>query len=186
MDQNDAGTDGMSGSRDTFASTPSTGGNTGSLGYGSSAGRTDASNAGNFSNTEGSAGLADRARNIAGSAQDKLADVGSSVRDRAGSMKDSLANALDSGADKLHNRASGSGDGLAAATSSGDVAMSVGRMAQVSDMVVGGMHSAASWIRDADLGGLKSGVERQVREHPGRSLLAAVGLGYLIGKAFRD
>jgi hypothetical protein len=192
MDRNDASTDGMSGSSNDFGTTPNSGGNTGSLGYGSSAGRSDANStsgttgASSYQDQEG-AGLADRARDIAGSAQDRLADVGSTVRDRAGSMKDSLANALDSGADKLRNRASGSSDGqLAGATSAGDVAMSDGRMAQVSDKVAGGMHSAASWLRDADLDGLKSGVERQAREHPGRTLLVAVGIGYLIGKAFRD
>jgi hypothetical protein len=59
-------------------------------------------------------------------------------------------------------------------------------MAQVSDKVAGGMHSAADWLRDADLDGIKSGIEHQVQEHPGRTLLVAVGLGYLIGKAFRD
>jgi len=29
-------------------------------------------------------------------------------------------------------------------------------------------------------------MEREVKEHPGRTLLIAVGLGYLIGKAFRN
>jgi hypothetical protein len=47
------------------------------------------------------------------------------------------------------------------------------------------MQSSADWIRDADLDKLKSGVEKQVKEHPARSLLVALGAGYLIGKAFR-
>ena len=47
------------------------------------------------------------------------------------------------------------------------------------------MQSTADWLRDADLDGMREGVERQVKEHPGRSLLIAVGLGYLLGKAFR-
>jgi hypothetical protein len=29
------------------------------------------------------------------------------------------------------------------------------------------------------------GVERQVKEHPGRTLLVALGLGYLLGRAVR-
>jgi ElaB/YqjD/DUF883 family membrane-anchored ribosome-binding protein len=32
---------------------------------------------------------------------------------------------------------------------------------------------------------MKHGIEQQVRDHPGRTLLIAAGLGYLIGKAFR-
>jgi hypothetical protein len=29
------------------------------------------------------------------------------------------------------------------------------------------------------------GIEQQVKEHPGRTLLIAAGLGYLLGKALR-
>jgi len=47
------------------------------------------------------------------------------------------------------------------------------------------MQATADWLRDADLDSLRTGVERQVKEHPGRTLLFAVGLGYLLGKAFR-
>jgi hypothetical protein len=131
-------------------------------------------------------GLKDRARDIAGSAQERLADVGSSVRERAGTLKDSLADALETGADKLRAR-TGTGDGnLAGATSGGSVALeNDGRVAQVTDRVATGMQASADWLRDADLDGLKSGIENQVKEHPGRTLLIAVGLGYLLGKALR-
>ena len=47
------------------------------------------------------------------------------------------------------------------------------------------MQSSADWLREADIEKLKSGVEKQVKEHPARSLLIALGAGYLIGKAFR-
>lgn len=130
-----------------------------------------------------SGGLADRARDLAGNAQDKLADVGSNVRERAGNLKDSLADALETGADRLRARG---GDGQLAGAGGGSIAMSEdGRVAQVTDRVAGGMQATADWLRDADLDGLKSGVERQVKEHPGRTLLIAVGVGYLLGKAFR-
>jgi hypothetical protein len=60
-----------------------------------------------------------------------------------------------------------------------------GRMTDMSNQVAGGLQGAADWLRDADLDGLKSGLERQVKEHPGRTLAIAVGLGYLLGKAIR-
>ena len=60
------------------------------------------------------------------------------------------------------------------------------KIAQVSDKVAGGMESTAEWLRDADLDSLKAGLENQVKEHPGRTLLIAAGLGYLIGRAFRS
>ena len=59
------------------------------------------------------------------------------------------------------------------------------RTTQAASRVAGGMDAAADWLRDADLDSLKTGLERQVKEHPGRTLLIAAGLGYLLGKAFR-
>jgi len=58
-------------------------------------------------------------------------------------------------------------------------------IAAVTDTLASGMQSSAEWLRDADLDKLKSGVEKQVKEHPARSLLVALGAGYLIGKALR-
>ena len=58
-------------------------------------------------------------------------------------------------------------------------------IAAVTDTLASGMQSSADWLRDADLDQLKAGVEKQVKEHPARSLLVALGAGYLIGKAFR-
>jgi len=139
------------------------------------------------SDSQQSAGFTDRARDIAGSAQDKLADVGSTVRDRAGNLKNSLADALDSGANRLRQRGTGTQSDLAGASTTGSVAIeNDGRMAQVNNKVESGMESTADWLRDADIDGLRTGLERQVKEHPGRTLLIAAGLGYLIGKAFRN
>lgn len=134
------------------------------------------------------AGFTDRARGIAGSAQGKLADIGSTVRDRASQAKDSLADALETGADKLRNRGTGtlSDQGtLAGATTAGTVSVGDGRAAQVTDRLATGMDKTAGWLRDADLDGLRTSVETQVKEHPGRTLLIAAGLGYLLGKALR-
>ena len=158
----------------------------GSSGTGGYAGASDAS----FSrDTSGqAAGVADRARDAVGTAQEKLADAGSTVRDKAGSLKNSLADALESGAEKLRQQAAGGGQTAGAAATGGSVGMIAdqpNRMADVSKQVAGGMQGAADWLRDADLDGLKSGLERQVKEHPGRTLAVAVGLGYLLGKAIR-
>jgi ElaB/YqjD/DUF883 family membrane-anchored ribosome-binding protein len=132
-------------------------------------------------------GFTDRARDLAGSAQEKLADVGSTVRDRAGNLKHSLADALDSGASRLRHRGATTLNDLAAAPTTGGVAVETeGRVTQLSNKVAGGMESTADWLRDADLNNLRTGIERQVKEHPGRTLLIAAGLGYLIGKAFRN
>jgi hypothetical protein len=134
--------------------------------------------------TEASAGIREKAKNVLGTASDRLADVGSGVREKAGYAKDRLASALESGAEKLREKSTGGA--LAGTTTDGSVAVGDGRVAQVSDRVAGGMDATAEWLREADLDSLKIGIERQVKEHPGRTLLIAVGLGYLIGRAFRS
>ncbi|MGH7678908.1 MAG: hypothetical protein ACRENU_10610 [Gemmatimonadaceae bacterium] len=112
--------------------------------------------------------------------------MGSSAREKVGTARDKLASALESGADRLRERGHG-GSTFAAATGEGTTAIrSDGRVAQVSDRLAGGMEATADFLRTADLDDLKSGIEKQVREHPGRTLLIAAGLGYLIGRAFRS
>jgi ElaB/YqjD/DUF883 family membrane-anchored ribosome-binding protein len=130
----------------------------------------------------------DRARNVIGTAGGRLADVGSTIREKTGTAKDKLADVLESGAERLRER-SQSGATLAGATPEGAGTTTITsdtKVAQVSDRVAGGMEATAEWLRDADLDSLKSGIERQVKEHPGRTLLIAAGLGYLIGRAFRN
>ena len=129
--------------------------------------------------------IGDRAKHAATNAGNRLADVGSGLRDKAGTAKNKLVGALEAGAERLRDRSQG-GAPLAGATAEGSVAMEGdSRVAMVSDKVAGGMQATADFLRDADLQGMKSGIERQVKEHPGRTLLIAAGLGYLIGRAFR-
>jgi hypothetical protein len=161
---------------------------TGSAGYGAgTSGSSGAAGMGgsSYGSSSGgeSGGLTDRARDIAGNAKDKLADVGSNVRDGAGNAKNKLADALEAGADKLRQR--GNSGQLSGSTGSANVTVSGDGVNQVTDRVAGGMQATADWLRDADLDSMRAGVERQVKDHPGRTLLIAVGLGYLLGKAFR-
>jgi hypothetical protein len=184
MERND-----FAGDSSTTSGGSSAGGGFGSTGSTNSTGTTSGmgSTSGSQSAGASSSGdsVADRARDVAGQAQEKLAGAGSTVRDKAGNLKDSLVGALETGADKLR-KSGGQGGQLAGATGTGSSAIATdGNLAAVSDRVAGGMQSTADWLRDADIDGLKSGLERQVKEHPGRTLLMAAGLGYLLGKAFR-
>lgn len=145
----------------------------------------DSGNGGAMSDgTEQSAGFKDRARSALGTAGEKLSDVGSTVRERAAGAKDSLANALDSGAEKLRARTN-DGTMSVASVTGGSVVIADDKMSQVTTKVAGGMESASEWLRDVDMEGMKASIEQQVKEHPGRTLLIAVGLGYLLGKALR-
>ena len=161
-------------------------------GFGGTSGQP--SQAGSQGNASGSADASfsrdtsSDAQNVADRARSALSDAGSTVRDRAGNLKNSLADALESGAERLRHQGSGGGQMAGAAATGGTAGMvsdQSGRMADMSNQVAGGLQGAADWLRDADLDGLKSGLERQVKEHPGRTLAVAVGLGYLLGKAIR-
>lgn len=112
----------------------------------------------------------------------RVKSVASSVKDKASGLPAIIADGLEAGANALRqNRAPvgepGSGGSVALTTDSSITA--------VTDTLASGMQSSADWIRDADMDKIKSGVEKQVKEHPARSLLVALGAGYLIGKALR-
>lgn len=172
MESSDYSSATNAGAKDGMGSTTGTNGSSGMSGSSSSTGINE------------SGGLADKATAALGGAKDKLADVGSTVRERAGSAKDSLADALESGAEKLRQRG-GDGSLTGANASGGSIAIADDRMSQVTTKVAGGMDATAEWLRDADLDSMKASVEKQVKEHPGRTLLIAVGVGYLLGKALR-
>ncbi|MDB4885041.1 MAG: hypothetical protein JWN79_479 [Gemmatimonadetes bacterium] len=165
----------------------------GSQGTGSSGGSSNGGStggAGGFSRenaTEQAGELADRAKSAASSAGDKLADVGSTVRDRAGNLKTTIADALESGAERLRQQGAGGGQIAGSAATGGSAGMlaDTPQLGAAANQLAGGLQASADWLRDADIDGLKSGIERQVKEHPGRTLAVAVGLGYLLGKALR-
>jgi hypothetical protein len=193
MERNaDGFTGGSSGGAGAAGSTSGGYGNAGdvsaSAGYGAAGSSAPSTSSGSsYGSSSGGGeggGMTDRARDLAGNAKDKLADVGSTVREGAGNAKNKLADALEAGADKLRQRGT-RGQLSGTATGSADVSVTTDGVSQVTDRVAGGMQATADWLREADLDNLRSGVERQVKEHPGRTLLIAVGLGYLLGKAFR-
>lgn len=120
------------------------------------------------------------------SAYEPPADAGTSVSQKVGGFKNTIADALESGAEKLRRQGAASQVASTSAEAGGSFTVAAeGRFEQTSHQLAGGMQGAADWLREADLDGLKAGIERQVKEHPGRSLAIAVGVGYLLGKAFR-
>ena len=112
---------------------------------------------------------------------DRVKSVAASVKGKAAAIPSMLADGLEAGAEALRQRRpSTSGAEGSALTIANDPGM-----AAVTDTLATGMQSSAEWLRDADLDKLKQGVEKQVKEHPARSLLVALGAGYLMGKALR-
>lgn len=119
----------------------------------------------------------------------------SQARTSRGGVREKLADVLESGAERLRERGSKSGDAnpdtsaatFAGVTGGGTVSVETDGTAgaQVSERVAGGLDATANWLREADIDGLRQGIERQVKEHPARTLMIAAGIGYLLGRAFR-
>lgn len=178
--------------------------NTGSQGYaaagsdassygssGSSTGTSGTSSFGGGSSGSGSFGgsadsFADKAKDTFGDAKDKAKSGLAGAKDKATELKATLADKLEAGAEKLRSQHTSTG-AYAGATNAGStgVAAENGQLGQLTDKLASGMQGTADFIRNADLDQMKSGIEKQVRENPGRSLLIAAGVGYLLGKAFR-
>lgn len=101
------------------------------------------------------------------------------VKEKAGHLKTALADKLEDGADLVRERSHGGSPRLASAAGEASTAVNE-RISQYGEAVATSMERTAGWLRDGDLG---TAVERQVQEHPARSLLIALGVGYLIGRA---
>jgi len=170
---------------DSFAAAGSTGqasstGTTGSTGYGST-GSTGGSQGGaqgladeaQSKFTQGKEAVTEKLGQARGAASDKLG----ALKEKAGSLTASLADSLEAGAEKLRQR----GQNVGGAQGEG-AATAVAGLEQYSGQLATGMQSTADWLREGDL---KASIETQVKEHPGRTLLIALGLGYVIGKSLR-
>lgn len=110
----------------------------------------------------------------------EVSTPGTSLKARAAGIPAMLADGLQAGADAIRERRSSASTGSSVTALVNDPAV-----AAVSDSLATGMQSGAEWLRDADLEKLKDGVEKQVKEHPARTLFVALGAGFLLGKILR-
>ena len=135
------------------------------------------------SGLESSASTAsDTSATPSGGVSGRVRNVASSVKDKASNIPAIIADGLERGANALRQTRTAPVD----STSGSSVALvNDSSIAAVTDTLATGMQSSADWLRDADLDKIKTDVEKQVKEHPGRTLLIALGAGYLLGKVFR-
>jgi hypothetical protein len=107
------------------------------------------------------------------------------VREKAAELKTTLADKLEAGADTLRYRTRDGAEYVAAR--SADIgAAATQRLGHYSDTVASGMERTAGWLRRGDLGDVGDVIVEQVQEHPARTLLITLGVGYLIGRMLKD
>lgn len=110
---------------------------------------------------------------------DRLEETAETLSERAVQLKTQLADKLETGASTIRQRSSDT------AKIDDAIATTKERVADAGDRVASGMEKSAEWLRDTNMSTIKQGLARQVKENPGRTLLIAGAIGYLLGRAFK-
>lgn len=138
--------------------------------------------------TGGTPSLADRASTAKDTAAEKLGQAREIAGERLGQAKEkatqlkaTLADKLEAGASSL--RQSQGGASAFAGADGSTTAETNPQLAQLRTTGADVMQKTATFLREGDL---RATVEEQMRTNPGRTLLIAVGLGYVLGKAIRS
>ena len=126
--------------------------------------------------TGGSTTTGDKLRDAKSAAADKLG----ALKGKASNLSANLADRLEAGAEKLRQR--GQTNQFAGVGGETSVGATDDQMAALTNRLAGGLQGTADALRNGDL---KGSIETQVRDNPARTLLIAVGVGYLLGKAFK-
>ena len=111
------------------------------------------------------------------------------AKEKATQLKATLADRLEAGANSLRERATATGGTggaqFAGATAGAGASAGLLDNEQVQRLAVpaaDAMQKTADFLRNGDI---QETLEEQVRTNPGRTLLIALGVGYLLGKALR-
>lgn len=134
----------------------------------------------------GSQGLADRLSSARDTATDKLSSAKDmaaerlgQVREKASNLSATLADKLEQGANTLRQQGTG---GQQLAGVDGTTAEVNPQVQKLQGTAADAMQKTAEFLRNGDI---RASLEEQVRTNPGRTLLVALGLGYIVGKAVR-
>lgn len=98
------------------------------------------------------------------------------VRGVTGNVQATLADTLDAGAEALRDRL---------ATKSPNAARLRHGLGAAGDAVAERLEGTALWLRENDITDLRDLIDVQLKQHPGRTALVALGLGILIGRSSR-
>jgi len=114
----------------------------------------------------------DKVSDAAATAKQKVSDAGRQAVDTVDERRAPAADALESAASSIHERA----ENLPGGETVRNVAHSAADK----------LESTAGYIREHDVRAMLTDVEDVVKRNPGPSLLIAVAIGFLIGRAFRE
>ena|ERR1700674_3862700 len=117
-----------------------------------------------------------------GDMRDKIVDVTSRVKEKAGEMAGKVSDTVD----KTRDQAVHGLDRAASALHENAEEMPGGpKVVSMAHTVADGMESAAQYLRDANFEDMKEGVLSTCRQYPAQTLLGALAIGFLVGRAIR-
>lgn len=117
------------------------------------------------------ADLKDRVSDLTSKAKDKASDMADSVAEKWGHQRESAAEGLGKAASAIREKA----DSLPGGP----------RVAGVTQSIADGIDSTASYLRDHDVNQMGKDVMNLCRRYPTQSLVAAIAVGFLIGRSRR-
>ena len=113
----------------------------------------------------------DRAAGLASTLKDKASQVTSTVSDTVGRQRENVAGGLHRVAATIHDKAGSLPGGQKAADAANSLA--------------DGMESTASYLRDHNLRDMGDSLTGICRKYPVQSLVSALAIGFLVGRALR-
>ncbi|HET7564965.1 MAG TPA: hypothetical protein VFJ96_08225 [Gemmatimonadaceae bacterium] len=128
--------------------------------------------------------LADTTKQKVNQVADQAKQKVGQAREKATQFKSTVADKLDQGADKLRQKTASAASDMQQSTTGNGATAEATKMNKMGGAVAGGMEKTADWLRTADLESVRHDIEHQVRSHPGRALVVALGLGYVVGRMF--
>jgi hypothetical protein len=121
-----------------------------------------------------------KSESVEGNLGDKIVDVTSRVKERAGQMADKVAETVDRQRDNA-----ASGLNRAAFTLHEKAEEGGATVAHLTHTIADGMESAARYVREADFDEIKENVLETCRKYPAQTLIGALAVGFLVGRAIR-
>jgi len=113
----------------------------------------------------------DRVSDIAGKTKDKAGEMADAVSDRLGRQRESAADGLDRAASTIHDKADSVPGGP--------------KVVDFTHSIADGMESTASYLREHDLSKMGGDLMSVCRKYPTQSLVAALAVGFLLGRSAR-
>ena len=114
--------------------------------------------------------LVEKLSDTAGQVKDKVAVFGRNAADKVDENRGAAATGLDKAASALHDKAESLPGGE--------------KVTSLAHAAADRMTSTADYVREHDVDGMMKDVESLVKNNPGRSLLAAAIVGFLLGRTF--